>query len=341
MEKEEFFKFFKKVPKAELHLHLEAVASRKTVRKLMQRKDPNKDEGILYEESQKMYEYTDLAGLKKMYSFVQGLYDSVADFDLVFNDLKDYIIRNGITYVELFAAPSAFILKGWNFSDLVDCYRRNILKLKAETGVNVRMLIDVSRSNGVESAEKNIQLLLAYRIPEIIGIALGGSEEKGPAKMFKGVFAKARANGLKTEAHSGEDMGPMSIWETLFNLQPDRIGQGISAIGDPKLVKELAGRKLPLEICPTSNVFSGKYASSFEEHPARKLFKQGVTLTIGTDDPLFLNTELMDEYWIAHEKMGFKLDELKQLVKNSFTMSFLSNLEKSVYADSVETAWRK
>ncbi len=343
MTKEEFCNFLKGVPKAELHLHLETVVSRKTIRSLFQRKNPQKDPGIIYDEVQQMFEYNDLAGFKKMYSTVHELYNSPADFDMVFNDLKDYILRNGLTYVEIFAAPSSFIEKGWNFSDFVECYRKNIQKIKAETGVNVRILIDVSRTNGLESAEKNLQLLLAYRIPEIIGIALAGSEAKGPAKLFKSVFAKARANSLKTEAHAGYDLDSNSIWDTIFNLQPNRIGQGISAYKDKQLIKELATRKIPLEICPTSNVMNGAIVKSFETHPARALFKEGVPITIGTDDPTFLNLEtgLLDEYWNAKEKMGFRMEEIKQLCKNSFELSFLSNLEKSVYSDSIEGIWKK
>ena len=340
MTKKEFYAFLKPVPKAELHLHIEAVISKETIRLFYIRRNPWMDEERADEEIKKLFTYSDLNGFIQSYLAVQNLYDSPDDFDYVFADLRDYLVRNGIVYAEVFAAPSAFIKKGFDFSMMVENYRRNIQKIKSETGITVKMLIDVSRTFGTETAEKNLQLLLAYRIPEIIGIGLGGSEQKGPANLFGGVFAKARAYNLLTVAHAGEDVGPESVWDTIDILKAARIGHGISSFQDEKLMKTLAERKIPLEVCPTSNVFTQKYVKKLSEHPIRTFFDKKIIVTLNTDDPLFFGVELLDEYWNAYSEIGFSMDELKQIVENGFTASFMGEGEKSDYIKAVESEWK-
>lgn len=337
--KSEFMHAFKELPKAELHLHLEAVVSRETVRRFYLRRHPELSDEIADEEINKIFTYSDLNGFINAYIAIQDLYENVDDLDYVFADLKNYLVRNGIVYAEVFAAPSAFMKKGFDFSKMVELYRRNILKIKSETGIIVRILIDVSRTFGMENAEKNLQLLLAYRVNEIIGIGLGGSEQKGPAKLFGDVFTKARENNLVTVAHAGEDVGPESIWDAIEILNVSRIGHGIAAMNDETLMHTLAERKIPLEICPTSNIFTKKFVKDLSEHPMKKFFDKGIVVTLNTDDPLFFGVELLDEYWNAYSKMGFKLPELKQILQNSFIASFMSESQKGSFLASLDLAW--
>ena len=250
MTKEAFISFFKSVPKAELHLHLEAVISRGTIRRFYMRRHPELNEAQADEEIQKkLFSYYDLDGFIKSFIAIQNLYESPADFDYVFADLRDYLVRNGVVYAEVFIAPSAFLKNGFDFAEMVEVFHRNILRTKEETGITVRLLIDVSRTFGAENAEQNLNLVLSNRIPEIIGIGLGGSEQKGPANLFGDVFAKARQNGLVAVAHAGEEVGPESVWDTIDILKASRVGHGISAMQDEKLMETLAELKIPLEIC--------------------------------------------------------------------------------------------
>ena len=115
-------------------------------------------------EIQKTFTYSDLNGFIKGYLAVQDLYESEEDLECVFADLKDYLVRNGIVYAEIFASPSSLVKKGFDFFKMVEIYRRNIMKIKFETGIVVRILIDVSRTFGMENAEKNLQLLLALEL---------------------------------------------------------------------------------------------------------------------------------------------------------------------------------
>lgn len=346
IQKSDFYKFFKNIPKAELHLHIEAVISFETIKKLYLRKKLSENNSTFTENQaekdiQKIFKYSDLNGFIEAFLKVQDLYESVDDFDLVFDDLKNYLERNGIVYTEVFLAPSAFIKKGFDFGEIVKNCQKNIQKIKNETGIIIKMLIDVSRTFGAENANKNLDLVLQNRCPEIIGIGLGGSESKGPCKEFGEVFERARQNGLFTVAHAGEDIDAYSIWDAINVLHVSRIGHGITAIQDENLMKTLAEQKIALEISPTSNVFTKKYVKKISEHPIKTFYEKGISVTLNTDDPLFFKVELLDEYWNAYSKIHFHKSDLKKIIKNGFEASFLSQTEKSKYVDLIDISWSK
>ncbi len=337
MKKEEFYSFLKGIPKAEIHLHIEAVISKESIKKLYFKANGTEFSDA---EMKKLFSYEDLNGFIAAFLQVQSLFTTVSDFDLVFADLKQYIIDNGITYAEVFFAPSAFIKKGFAYGDIMANFSKNIAEIKNDTGVDVRVLVDVSRTFGLENAEKNLDMLLANKIPEVIGIGLGGAESKGPCKDFGPVFERARKNGLRTVAHAGEDVDAWSIWDALDVLHAARIGHGITAIQDEKLMARLKDEKVPLEVAPTSNVFTKKYVPSFNKHPIRAFFDKGLMVTVNTDDPLFFKVSLLDEYWNLHKELKFSLEEIKQLILNSFDSTFLPDAEKKSWCDKVEKAWK-
>ena len=337
MEKEAFYTFLKAIPKAEIHLHIEAVISRDSIKALSRKKNGTE---MTDAELDRLFSYEDLNGFIAAFLEVQNMFSEVADFDLVFADLRQYLADNGIAYAEVFFAPSAFVKKGFDYGDIMANFDRNIAKIKAETGVDVKVLVDVSRTFGLENAEKNLDMLLAHRIPAVIGIGLGGAESKGPCKDFGPVFERARANGLKTVAHAGEDVDAWSIRDALDVLHAARIGHGITAIQDETLMERLKDERIPLEVAPTSNVFTKKYVPSFEQHPIRAFFDRGLLVTVNTDDPLFFKVSLLDEYWNLHSRLHFTKDDIRQLVLNGFAASFLPDDEKKAWAEKVEASWK-
>lgn len=337
MEKEAFYTFLKAIPKAEIHLHIEAVISRASIKALSRKKNGTE---MTDAELDRLFSYEDLNGFIAAFLEVQNMFSEVADFDLVFADLRQYLADNGIAYAEVFFAPSAFVKKGFDYGDIMANFDRNIAKIKAETGVDVKVLVDVSRTFGLENAEKNLDMLLAHRIPAVIGIGLGGAESKGPCKDFGPVFERARANGLKTVAHAGEDVDAWSIRDALDVLHAARIGHGITAIQDEALMERLKDEHIPLEVAPTSNVFTKKYVPSFEQHPIRAFFDRGLLVTVNTDDPLFFKVSLLDEYWNLHSRLHFTEDDIRQLVLNGFAASFLPDDEKKAWAEKVEASWK-
>lgn len=336
MEKESFYSFMKNIPKSEIHLHIEAAATIRSI-KILYKNRFNKE---MSEKDQKaLFSYNDLNGFIKSFLQVQDLFQAVDDFDVVFEDFADYLCKNNIVYCEAFFAPSAFLKKGFLYKDMVDNFSKNIAKIKKEKNIIIKLLVDVSRTFGCENAMQNYNLIKKFPCKDIIGIGLGGSEQKGPAKEFEPVFTLAHKDGFHAVAHAGEDVGPESIWDAINFLHAERIGHGITSIQDAKLVDYLKKTQIPLEVCPTSNVFTKKIVTKMEDHPIRALYDKGVLVTVNTDDPVFFNVELTDEYWNLHSKLNFTMDKIKQLIINGFKSAFLSEEKKDTYIKAVNGAW--
>lgn len=337
MNKSEFYKFFKDIPKAELHIHIEAVMSRETIKKLYLKKN-----GVEFSDSEikKLFSYSDLNGFIAAFLHVQDLFTEVSDFDLIFEDLKNYLLRNGVVHCEAFFAPSAFIKKGFDYAEMTKNFEKNLKKIKEETGITVWLLGDVSRTFGLENAENNYKMFKEHPFDGFIGIGLGGAEQKGPSKEFGPVFEKAITDKYHAVAHAGEDVGPESIWDALRICHAERIGHGITSVQDPELVKYVRENKIPIEVCPTSNVFTKKYVKKMAEHPVREMFDKGIPVTIATDDPIFFGAELLDEYWNLYSKLHFSKKDMKQIVINSFDDSFLPNDKKESFKAKVEQNWK-
>lgn len=336
MNKSEFKKFVLTVPKAELHLHLEAVISLDGIKTLYKNKF---DKEMSEQEQIDLFSYEDLNGFIQSFLKIQGMYKSVQDFELVFDELEKYLVQNGITYTEVFFAPSAFFKMGFSYADMVQIFHKKITQIKEKTGIVIKLLMDVSRTFGCENAMNNYKLLKEYPCEDVIGIGLGGAESKGPAKDFAPVYEQALKDGFKAVAHAGEDVGPESIWDSINFLHAQRIGHGITAIQDEKLMDELKKTQLPIEICITSNTFTKKIVKEAKEHPVRTFFDKGLMVNINTDDPVFFKTTLLDELWICHSELNFSMEEIKTLIKNSFASSFLSDEAKQNWCDKVDSAW--
>ena len=337
MNKSEFKKFILAVPKAELHLHLEAVISLDGVTKLYKNKF---DKEMTEPEQVELFSYDDLNGFIQSFLKIQGMYKTVQDFELVFDELEKYLVENGITYTEVFFAPSAFLKMGFSYADMVQIFHKKIVEIKEKTGIIIKLLMDVSRTFGCENAMNNYNLLKEFPCEDVIGIGLGGAESKGPAKEFAPVYEQALKDGFKAVAHAGEDVGPESIWDAINYLHAQRIGHGVTAIQDEKLMEELKKTQLPIEICITSNTFTKKIVKEAKAHPVRTFFDKGLMVNINTDDPVFFKTTLLNELWICHNDLNFSMQDIKTLIKNSFASSFLSEEAKQYWYDKVDSAWK-
>jgi adenosine deaminase len=259
---------------------------------------------------------------------IQNCYREEDDLNLQMDDARNYLKRNNIIYAEIFFAPSKFLINGFAFDVMMQHLDQGAKRIKEEDGIEIRFLIDVSRSFGPENALNNLNLILKHRKPSIIGIGLGGAESKGPAEDYKEVFEIARNAGLNVVAHAGEDVGPESIWSSIKDLQVSRIGHGISAIQDEKLMDYLKETQLPLEICPMSNIFTKKYVTSYKNHPIRKFYDRGMYVTVNTDDPTIFGMELIEEYFNLLDNNIFSLTEIFDLIKKNLYATFLTAPEK-------------
>ncbi len=338
LDKQDFYNRLRNIPKSEIHVHVEAMLTRKFVSELLSKEDKKYEDMANVD---KIFCYDSLPKFIDAFLFIQSAFKEPDDFAKLMDSARDYLAQNGIVYAEMFFAPTAFLKKGWKFEQIMDIFVKKIDEIYAKDKIKIRILVDVSRTFGAENAQNNLDLVLKYGSDKIIGIGLGGNEVKGPAAEYKDVYANAKKAGLYRVAHAGEDVGPESVWDSIKLLDAQRIGHGISSVQDKELIKYLVENKIPLEVCPTSNVFTKKYVKKIEEHPIRQMYDDGVIVTVNTDDPTFFNVSLLDEYWNLYTKLDFTLDEIKDLIIKSYQVSFLPENDKNAYISMVNDAWSK
>lgn len=327
-----------KIPKTEIHLHLEGLASVNTVWNLIQKHKLQFPGIVSSKDLTKRFQVTSLDDFIDLFiNVIQNSFHQVEDIHLLIEDLEKYLKKNNIVYAEIFFAPSKFLTNGFDFQDMISILESGSNEIFKKENRRVRFIIDVSRTSGVDNAKKNLDLTIKYKTENIIGIGLGGAEVKGPAKQFKDVFKKAKKSNLHLVAHAGEVVGPESIWDAIHLLHAARIGHGISAVFDEKLMDYLKEKQIPLEICPTSNIFTKRYFSTIQEHPIRKFYDHGIFVTVNTDDPSIFGKDLIDEYMGLYENKIFSEDEIIQLIRNNIFATFLSDSEKKKLWASVES----
>jgi len=165
----------------------------------------------------------------------------------------------------------------------------------------------------------------------VVALGLGGTERDHPPEWFADAFALAREAGLHRVPHAGEVAGPESVWGAVRALHAERLGHGVRSIEDPDLIGYLVEHRVPLEVCPTSNLCLGVY-DTYEAHPIRRLYEAGVVVTVNSDDPPMFNTDLVAEYRALADPLGFNVGDLEQLILNAVQASFLPDETKQEMA---------
>jgi adenosine deaminase/aminodeoxyfutalosine deaminase len=296
------------LPKAELHLHLEGSIEPETLHEL--------DPGTPVEEFRALYHYSNFDAFLKAFGVIGKRLRSPEDYALITRRLLERLEAQDVRYAEIIVAAGVVLWKEQEFAPIFDAIR----EAARGSAVEVHWILDAVRQFGVEHVQA-VAELAAERVDEgVIAFGIGGSEERGPASLFGGAFAFAKSAGLRLTAHAGESMGPESIWAAL-ELGAERIGHGIAAAQDERLMRELRERDIPLEICITSNVVTG-VVKRLEEHPVRRLFDAGVPITLNTDDPAMFRCTLTGEYELAARVFGFSESELRAIAENGFRYAF-------------------
>lgn len=337
-----FSDLVRSIPKTEIHIHAEATVSFESYFRLNKK---YKADASLKSPADfgKLLKMDSLAAMIKNFFYLQALFRSSEDFLYVVSDVEAYAGRNNIEYMELFVAPSMILKQGGiDFMGIMDPLVEGFSALQSRGGPDVRIIVDVSRSFGNENASRNLSFVLAYlaRRPNdrLLGIGLGGAEYGNPCIDYKDVFAAAREAGLRVVAHAGEETGPESIREAVLDLGAERIGHGTSAIQDPELMGILAERAVPLEICPTSNVITGKFVHSYAEHPIKAFLERGVAATLNTDDPVLFDIELVEEYRRASEEIGIDRSGIATLLRNGVRATFMDEKRKGAFMRRIDAA---
>ena len=334
-DRRELLEFLLNVPKTEIHLHLEATAGAAEIFQLMERNGV-KIPGIeTFEDLISRFQVRDLTEFVALFvDAIQPVVQREEDLGTLVQGARDYLRRNTIPYAELFVSPSAYLKRGMDFARIVEVLSTEAAAAEADHDVRMRFIIDISRTFGPENAMRNVELTLEHGNDLILGIGLGGAEAGGPAEDYVDAFAAAREAGVHAVAHAGEDVGPESIVATVDLLKAERIGHGLSATLDPKLMARLADLHLPIECCPTSNVFTRRFISKLEEHPLPRFLDAGINACVNTDDPAIFGVDLVDEFMNVRQSMGVNRARLGKLIQNGIYATFLPKAEQ-------DALWKK
>ena len=332
--------FIRRLPKAELHLHLEGTILPATLVELSQRHDLTP---LTLPEAETLYQFADFTGFIEAFKAVTRRLVLPEDYELAAWRMMQRLAEQGVVHAEVYISVGVIYM--WRNHDLA-CFEpifagleRARERAERELSLSVYWIFDAVRHFTVPEAERVFRKAAELRPahPSIIGIGLGGDERRTGSDPFRDLYAEARAAGLRLTNHAGETTGPDAIREAL-SIGSERLGHVLSAIQDPSLLEELKASGVGLELNPTSNVRTGVCAS-FAAHPLRRYFDGGLLVTLNSDDPAFFGSDLAHEFLLAHTEQGFTRDELRQLAANSIRASFLPESVKDSWLSQARKAY--
>jgi aminodeoxyfutalosine deaminase len=335
--------FILRLPKAELHLHLEGTVDSETLIELSKRHptplpvennryapDPSGGEVLDQKKVAEIYGYTDFSGFLLAFKAVTERLRTPEDYELITYNMCRNLAQQNVLHAEVFVSVGVVLWRGADFEPLFAGMERGRQRAEKDFGISVLWIFDAVRHFGADEGRSVVELALQLRQRQfaehdhssIVGFGIGGDERRTGAGEFAEVYRYAAEHGLRLTAHAGETVSADSIWGAI-NIGAERIGHGLHAIDDPDLMEHLAEKQLPVEVCISSNVRTG-CCLKLEDHPVRRMFDAGVMITLNSDDPTMFQTTLAREYQIAHDGFGFTEEQLREVARNSFEASFLS-----------------
>ena len=318
--------FVRRLPKAELHLHIEGTLEPELLLELGRRN------GVALpcssaEECRARYRFSDLQHFLDIY--YAGVAVLVAEQD--FYDLTTAYVRrvaaDGARHVEVFFDPQSHVPRGVPFGDVVGGIARALRDGETELGVSWRLIMCFLRDRPASEAIEMLDLALPHK-DVIAGVGLDSAEAGHPPAGFAAVYERARAAGLIAVAHAGEEGPPGYITEALDVLEVRRIDHGVAANDDPALQRRLADQHVPLTMCPLSNL-ELQVTPDLSQHPLKKLLDAGLVVTVNSDDPAYFGGYLLDNYLAVQRALGLSHADLAQLARNSIAASLLPEGRKA------------
>ena len=320
--------FVERMPKAELHVHLEGSVRPGTLLELGAR------HGIAYPFSdasgaRDWYRFRDFPHFIEVYVAICNALLTPEDIERVTYELGEDAARQRIRYLEVIMAPASPLNPRTPATPEVYWAgaRSGATRVWRDFGVRMQFQVDGVRSRRAEDVMAVARWCAGHAGDGLIGFNLGGTELGHPASRHAAAIAYVRDAGLRVSLHAGETAGPESVWDAL-EAGAERIGHGVTSVGDPRLVEHLAKTGTVLEVSPTSNLRLG-VAQSYAAHPIRALHDAGVAVTVNSDDPPMFGTTLTDEYLLLAEHLDFTLDELIDANLRAVRAAFLPDTERA------------
>ncbi len=338
MEETKLHEFIHRMPKVELHVHLEGSTRPATLLKLAEKNGVQLPVSTLTE-IEDWYQFAGFDHFLEVYFMICDCIKTTTDFELIMEEFLRGQAEQNIRYSEVIFTPFTHLMNS-SFEEQLAAMNRAREKMKAQYGVEAKLIPDISREmRPVADSMLVADWAAVHQEDGIIAGGLGGPEVGNPPELYAAVFARALELGLRSLPHAGETEGPASVWGAINSLHADRIGHGVRSLEDPALVEYLVEHQLPLDVCPTSNICLGVFPR-IEDHPLPKLMEKGLLVTLNSDDPPMFNTTLTEEYHQAVDVFGFGLPEVKQLVLNGIQASLLPKGQQEEMAREFQSAFQ-
>lgn len=316
-------RFLAEIPKVELHVHLEGSMRPSTLLALARKHGvdlpANDIEGL-----RRWFRFRDFDHFVSVYLTVSDVLRDPEDFHQLALDVMERQARERVLYSEVHFTISTHVARGLAGDALLDALDAACREGRERFGTAMALIPDIVRNVPVDRADVTLDWALAGRERgTVVALGLSGTEATHPNEPFREHFERAEREGLHRVAHAGEHGGPDSIRSALEVARAERIGHGVRAAEDPTLIRELAERQMPLEVCPTSNLCLGVFPD-LAHHSFDKLYRAGIPVSIHSDDPPFFNTTLTREYQEIARTFGYSAEQMAGLALTALRRSFLA-----------------
>lgn len=321
------------LPKAELHVHIEGTFEPELMFAIAQRNHidiPYKS----VDEVKQAYNFHNLQSFLDIYYAGANVLVLEQDFYDLAMAYFEKCAADKVVHTEMFFDPQTHTDRGIEFAVVINGLQRACNEAKAKFGITSHLIMCFLRHLSEEAAFEILEQALPFK-NQIIAVGLDSSEVGHPPAKFERVFAKAREEGFLVVAHAGEEGPAEYVWEALDLLKVNRVDHGVRSEEDPKLMQRLIAEKMPLTVCPLSNL-KLCVVDDMEQHNIRRLLQQGAHVTVNSDDPSYFGGYMNDNFIAIAEALDLSNDELKQLAKNSFEASFISDAEKQKWSHQID-----
>lgn len=325
--------FIAKLPKAELHLHIEGSLEPELMFELAER-NKIKLKFANVEEIRAAYDFSNLQTFLDIYYEGAGVLQKEQDFyDLTWAYLER-CQEDNVVHTEIFFDPQTHTDRGIAYKTVIDGISAALADGEKKFGITSHIILCFLRHLSEEEAFKTLEAASPYK-DRILGVGLDSSEVGHPPEKFARVFSAARDMGLKVVAHAGEEGPPDYIWQALNELQVSRIDHGVRCLEDAQLVEKLKAEQIPLTVCPLSNV-KLRVFENLADHNLRSLLDAGLCAMINSDDPAYFGGYLNQNFYETQEALGLTADEVATLAKNSFVASFMPQEQKQKHIAEID-----
>jgi adenosine deaminase len=319
--------FIRSLPKAELHLHLEGAVAATTAIELARKHGLAKDE---FRDPSKLFDFSDLEAFLKAYDIICSSIVDADDFHRVTYEMLATCAANGARYVEFFFSAQAH--HGVAYATMLDGISAAMRDATRDHGVQSRLIPALNRELGPAVSSEFLDLVLANRCEEVIGIGLDYNEVGNPPALYAGVYRRAKNAGLHVTAHAGENGPSDNVGASLDLLHCDRIDHGYHVVDDPALVAACRERGVFFTVCPTTTTYTTTFRDlASPGHAINRMFRDGLNLVINTDDPALFRTNLNREYLLVAQNMGCTPQQLGEVALNGLRASWLDETTKRAW----------